>query len=195
MEPVSDLEAALAHLRRDPVLGGVIGRVGELPWPPLAAADPFASLVRSVIGQQLSVRAADSIEARVRGAAPGLSAPELAALSPDALRALGLSWAKVRTIHALAARVADGTLDFAQLEQLDDEGVIAALTSVPGVGKWTAEMFLMFALARPDVFSWGDAGLRAAVRRLYGESVGPEVALAWSPYRSLAARYLWRPLL
>ena len=180
-----------AWLRRDPPLAGVIAAVGELPWPP-TPSEPFASLVRSVIGQQLSVRAADSIEARVRGAAPGLSAPELAALSPDSLRALGLSWAKVRTLHALAARTAEGTLDFAALQGQDDESVIAALSGVPGIGRWTAEMFLMFAFARPDVFSWGDAGLRAAVRRLYGQAAGPQVALAWSPYRSLAARYLWR---
>lgn len=193
MEPVSDLEAALVHLRRDPVLGEVIAQVGELPWPTQSAADPFASLVRSVIGQQLSVRAADSIGARVREAAPGLSAAELAALAPEEMRAFGLSWAKVRTIHTLAGRVVGGTLDFERLGKLDDEGVIAALVTVPGVGRWTAEMFLMFALARPNVFSWGDAGLRAAVRRLYGET-GPEVALAWSPYRSLAARYLWRTL-
>lgn len=192
-----NLDTALDHLRSDPVMAALIARADPAPkaggawWPPLARGTPFASLVRSVVGQQVSVKAAASIEGRLREAAPDLSAAQLAALSGEELRARGLSWAKVRTLHALAHRVNAGLLDFDALARADDETVIAALVTLPGIGRWTAEMFLMFALSRPDVFSWGDAGLRSAVRALYGTGAGPEVAQPWSPYRSLASRLLW----
>ncbi|PYE55831.1 DNA-3-methyladenine glycosylase family protein [Deinococcus yavapaiensis] len=183
--------AATDHLRRDPVFALVIERVGELaPLPP--ASSPFASLVRSVIGQQVSVKAADAIERRVRELAPNLAPHELAALPHEALRGAGLSNAKVRTVHELAHRTETGVLDIGALEGASEEDVIAALSSIPGIGRWTAEMFLLFALGRPDVFSWGDGGIRRAVKALYGEDAGPEVSEAWRPYRSLASRYLWR---
>lgn len=186
-----DSTAATEHLRRDPVLALVIERVGELaPLPP--APSPFASLVRSVIGQQVSVKAADAIERRVRDLAPNLSASELAALPHEALRGAGLSNAKVRTVHELARRTELGVLDVEALRDAPEEDVILALSSIPGIGRWTAEMFLLFALGRPDVFSWGDGGIRRAVKQLYGEDAGPEVSEAWRPYRSLASRYLWR---
>lgn len=186
-----DPNAATEHLRRDPVLALVIERIGELPHLP-PAPSPFASLVRSVIGQQVSVKAADAIERRVRDLAPNLSASELASLPHEALRGAGLSNAKVRTVHELARRTELGMLDVEALRDAPEEDVILALSSIPGIGRWTAEMFLLFALGRPDVFSWGDGGIRRAVKQLYGEDAGPEVSEAWRPYRSLASRYLWR---
>ncbi|AFZ68445.1 DNA-3-methyladenine glycosylase family protein [Deinococcus peraridilitoris] len=191
-----DLSAGLAHLQRDPVLAALLLRADATPgvqpwWPPPERGTPFAALIRSVVGQQVSVKAAASIEGRLREVAPSLSPHELVSLSPEELRARGLSWAKVRTVHTLAQRAAEGLLDFEALSRSDDETVIEALSAVPGIGRWTAEMFLMFALRRPDVFSWGDAGLRKAVRTLYGPASGPEVAQKWSPYRSVAARLLW----
>jgi len=186
-----DMDAARAHLRRDPVMAALMNRAPDLTWPPPSRGEPFAALVRAVIGQQVSVKAAASIEARVRTVTPNLAPHELAAIRGDDLRACGLSWAKVRTVHALAERAATGQLDFQSLRNAPDESVVEALVPVPGIGRWTAEMFLMFALHRADVFAWGDAGLRKALRVLYGEAAGAEVTQAWSPFRSLACRYLW----
>lgn len=174
-------------------MAGLIALHGELP-PLTVSPDPFATLVRSVIGQQLSVKAAASIAARLDALSPGFRPHHLAALKEETLRGVGLSRAKVRTVHALAARVADGSLDFGRLQGAEDEAVIAALLPVPGIGRWTAEMFLMFALARPDVFAWGDLGLRRGLERLYPDADWPEVVAAWAPQRSLASRYLWRSL-
>jgi DNA-3-methyladenine glycosylase II len=191
--PTDPHALAHAHLRADPVMAAIIARVGELP-PLEASPEPFATLVRSVIGQQLSVRAAASIAERVRGVAPDLALEQLAAQSVETLRSLGLSGAKVRTIQALSEAVLGGRLDFGRLTALDDEAVIEALLPLPGIGRWTAEMFLMFALARPDVFAWGDLGLRRGLEASYPDASHPLTVAAWAPQRSLAARYLWRSL-
>lgn len=189
--PAPDPHApALAWLARDPVLAQLLPSL-----PPLAVLtptpDPFGMLVRSVVGQQLSVRAAASIHARVEAALGGVSPQTLLAAPPERLRALGLSWAKVRTVQALAGAAAGGQVDFAHLAALPDEAVVAALTPLPGIGRWTAEMFLMFALARPDVFSFGDLVLRQELARLYPGAVQREVPPRWAPHRTLAARVLW----
>ncbi|GBF07310.1 HhH-GPD protein [Deinococcus aerius] len=191
--PLTDHAGALAWLSRDPTLAEVLARVG--PLPVLAPTpDPFGTLVRSVGGQQLSVRAAASIHARLEAALGGITPENLLRVTPDELRATGLSWAKVRTVRALADAALDGRVDFAHLAALPDEAVIAALIPLPGIGRWTVEMFLIFGLSRPDVFSFGDLVLRQEVARLYPEA-SPEEAQAavraWSPYRTLAARYLW----
>lgn len=191
--PLTDHAGALAWLSRDPTLAEVLARVG--PLPVLAPTpDPFGTLVRSVGGQQLSVRAAASIHARLEAALGGVTPENLLRVTPDELRATGLSWAKVRTVRALADAALDGRVDFAHLAALPDEAVIAALIPLPGIGRWTVEMFLIFGLSRPDVFSFGDLVLRQEVARLYPEA-SPEEAQAavraWSPYRTLAARYLW----
>ncbi|MBB6099530.1 DNA-3-methyladenine glycosylase II [Deinobacterium chartae] len=190
----ASLEAALTHLRRDPVLAALIEQHGPLAWPS-RGTDPFETLARSVIGQQLSVRAADTIEARVRAGLGSLSPQAFAAAAPEALRGYGLSWAKVRTLQALSAAVLEGRLPIHDLHALEDEQIIAHLVVLPGIGRWTAEMFLIFGLGRPDVFSPGDAGLRKALQVLYGPQADPDrVVAAWSPYRSLACLYLWRSL-
>ncbi|MDL2344582.1 DNA-3-methyladenine glycosylase 2 family protein [Deinococcus sp. MIMF12] len=188
--PLPDHPGGRAFLSRDPVLGGVIVTLGPLA-PLTPTPDPFGTLVRSVIGQQLSVAAAGRIAGRVGAALGEVTPGTLEAAAPDRLRALGLSWAKVRTVQALAAAALDSRVDFAHLSTLPDEAVVAALTPLPGIGRWTAEMFLMFGLARPDVFSHGDLILRQGLARLAPGTDPHAVAAAWSPHRTLAARALW----
>lgn len=181
---------AAAHLSGDPTMLELIARNGELPvlTPTL---DPFGTLIRSVNGQQLSVKAAASIHARLLERLGTLDAATLLQTPGDDLRAVGLSWAKVRTVTAIAEAAQTGTVDFTHIATLPDEEVIAALIPLPGIGRWTAEMFLMFALARPDVFSIGDLALRQGLARLYPDQSADDVLALWTPYRTLAARYLW----
>ena len=157
---------------------------------------PFHALTTAIISQQLSTKAAATIATRVALLAPRPFAPAaLLAVAPEALRAAGLSSAKARYIHELARWIEDGRLNFAQIRKLGDEAAIAALTELPGIGRWTAEMFLIFTLKRPDVLSLGDAGLVRAVRQLYGETAQMHhIAERWQPYRSVACWYLWRHL-
>jgi len=156
---------------------------------------PFHALTTAIISQQLSVKAAETIAARVALHAPRPFEPgSILTVAPDALRAAGLSGAKAKYIHGLARRVEDGTLDFLQIRKLHDEAAIAALTEIPGIGRWTAEMFLIFTLRRPDVLSLGDAGLNRAFLGLYGDADLKRVAERWRPYRSVACWYLWRHL-
>jgi len=157
---------------------------------------PFHALTTAIISQQLSTKAAATIAARVALLAPRPFEPTaLLAVAPEALRAAGLSNAKARYIHELARRVADGRMSFPHVRKLGDEDAIAALTELPGIGRWTAEMFLIFTLKRPDILSLGDAGLSRAVRLLYGETAQMQgIAERWQPYRSVACWYLWRHL-
>ncbi|PIG96255.1 DNA-3-methyladenine glycosylase family protein [Deinococcus sp. UR1] len=188
--PLTSHAPATAHLSLDPVLAGVIARVGELPVL-TPTPDPFGTLIRNVTGQQLSVKAAASIHARLTATLGEVTADTLLAASGDTLRGAGLSWAKVRTVQATAQAAKTGTVDFAHLAAQDDEAVITALLPLPGIGRWTAEMFLMFALARPDVFSLGDLALRQGLSRLHPDAAPADVLARWSPYRTLAARYVW----
>lgn len=188
--PLTSHAPATEHLSLDPVLAGVIARVGDLPVL-TPTPDPFGTLIRNVTGQQLSVKAAASIHARLTATLGEVSADTLLAASGDTLRGAGLSWAKVRTVQATAQAAKTGTVDFAHLAAQDDEAVITALLPLPGIGRWTAEMFLMFALARPDVFSLGDLALRQGLSRLHPHEAPTDVLARWSPYRTLAARYVW----
>ncbi|MBZ9712477.1 DNA-3-methyladenine glycosylase family protein [Deinococcus multiflagellatus] len=188
--PLLTHTGAVVHLSRDPVMAAVIARVGDLPVLS-PTPDPFATLVRNVTGQQLSVKAAATIYARLETLLGGLTPETLLAASPDDLRGAGLSWAKVRTVQAIAQAARGGAVDFEHLGTQDDEAVIAALLPLPGIGRWTGEMFLMFGLARPDVFSMGDLALRQGLARLYPDQPAAEVLASWQPYRTLAARYLW----
>jgi len=183
------LDPAHLHLSRDPVMAGLIEQHGPLaPLPP--SPDPFTALVRAVLGQQLSVKAAASIALRLESAT-GSDPTRILALDPGDLRGLGLSWAKVRTVRAIADAALSGQIDFAHLTTLPDDEVIAALLPLPGIGRWTAEMFLMFSLARPDVFSFGDLGLRRGLEHFYPGQTPDDLLARWSPHRTLAARYLW----
>ena len=156
---------------------------------------PFKTLVTSIIGQQLSAKAADTIERRVLDIVPSFTPDRFLAVPLDALRGAGLSSAKARYIIELAQRVSDGRLNFHDLEAMSDKDVIATLVQLPGIGRWTAEMFLIFGLRRPDVLALGDAGLQRAVRLLYGEKATLDsVGELWRPYQSVASWYLWRHL-
>lgn len=164
---------------------------------PIADRDflPFQTLATSIISQQLSAKAADTIERRVLAIVPSFTPAEFLIAPLDALRAAGLSSAKARYIIELAQRVNDGRLDFDALLHQRDEDVIAALIELPGIGRWTAEMFLIFGLRRPDVLALDDAGLQRAVRLLFGDTVNLAAAgAAWRPYCSVASWYLWRHL-
>lgn len=156
---------------------------------------PFQTLATSIISQQLSAKAAGTIKQRILAIAPSFTAASLLKASPESLRSAGLSSPKVRYIIELSQRTCDGRLEFDQLHQQTDEEVIATLTVLPGIGRWTAEMFLIFSLKRPDVLALGDAGLRRATRLLYGETAELEdVGQTWRPYASTASWYLWRYL-
>ncbi len=198
---------ALEHLRAsDPVLAGIIEAVGKLPdsreGRP-APEDHYGALVRSIVGQQLSVLAARAIYGRLTERFEGRppTAQEILADEPEELRAAaGLSRAKVGFLRSLAAHVLSGELELERLDDLSDEYVIAELVAVKGLGVWTAHMFLMFHLERPDVLAVGDLGIRRAIERAYGLDALPQaaeierIAEPWRPYRSLACRYLWRSL-
>lgn len=189
-------------MKRDPRLGAVIKKVGRRR-PSFHERDPFHSLVRAVISQQLSTKAADTIEARVfklLGGEAALTPASLLAADQDALRAAGLSWPKISYLRDLATHVVDGRLDLHGLKHKTDAEIIEAITAVKGFGVWSAEMFLMFCLHRPDVFPVGDLGIVKGVQLLTGMKVRPKprtmarVAEAWKPHRSVASWYLWRLL-
>jgi DNA-3-methyladenine glycosylase II len=158
--------------------------------------------VRSIVGQQLSTRAANTIYGRVLELFGGnVPTPtQLIAADPDALRAAGLSRAKVVYLRDLAERVEDGELDLDHLTELSDDQVTEQLTAVKGIGQWSADMFLIFQLGRPDVLAVGDLGIRRAVERAYGLKKIPDaktvtrIGEPWRPYRSLACLYLWASL-
>jgi len=160
----------------------------------------FPSLIESIISQQLSVKAADVIFARflkLFGSKKFPPPQEIIAMDRENLRAVGISYAKVNYIKAISEAFAKGEIDIAKIKNLPDEEVIVELTKLKGVGRWTAEMLLIFTLNRPDVFSVGDLGLRRAIEKLYGITDSEEIlqlSETWKPYRSTACWYLWRSL-
>lgn len=199
--------SGVEHLRRaDPVLRSIIDALGSEALGDARAGRPtdhYGALVRSIVGQQLSTFAARAIYRRLTdrfgGRAP--TPAEVLADDPDALRAAaGLSRAKVSFLRSLAEHVVDGTLELERLDRLPDDAVIAELIAVKGLGVWSAHMFLMFHLQRPDILPVGDLGIRRAVMQRYGLAALPtptqldEIAAPWRPYRTLACRYLWRSL-
>lgn len=204
MDAASD--QALAALRAaDPVMAALIDAHGPLDAEARRRgrpADAYGALVRSIVGQQLSTTAARAIHERLTALFGGRtpSARELLAADPEAVRAVGLSRPKVGYLRDLAARVFDGELELERLPELADEEVSRQLIAVKGLGQWTADMFLMFHLGRPDVLPVGDLGVRRAAERAYGllglPSADELIRLAepWRPHRSLASLYLWRSL-
>lgn len=181
-------------LAGDPRMAAVTRAVGEVSVG--VEADRFVSLASAIVGQQLSTSAANTIWQRFAALGP-MEPAAILELEEGAMRGVGLSGAKARYVRDLAERVATGDLDLASLDSLDDEAVIAEVTRVKGIGRWTAEMFLLFSLARPDVLAVDDGGLlRAAgwALELGREATGSEFAEAgeaWRPYRSVASLYLW----
>ena len=194
------MQEAIHHLRRrDPVMAGIIDRVGEYR---IQFRDPdFETLVKSIVYQQLSGRVASVIFDRLAAAAGGKLTPAgVLKLRPSRMRALGLSTQKTAYIRDLARHTRDGAIRFEELIALPDEEVIARLTQVKGVGVWTVHMFLIFALRRMDVLPTGDLGIRNAIRRAYGLAGLPApsemeiMAERWRPYCTVASWYLWRSI-
>jgi DNA-3-methyladenine glycosylase II len=193
------IAGAVAHLHQtDQTLSRLIHRVGEFTLK--VHRDRFALLVRSILSQQISTKAARAIrlklEAQTNGA--GLTPQTIAALPETALRSAGLSAQKTAYLYDLSAHVLDGRLELDRLHKMPDDEVIAELVAVKGIGQWTAQMFLMFALGRLDVFPVDDLGLRSAIRELYRlpESADKQrylrIAAPWRPYSTIASWYVWR---
>jgi DNA-3-methyladenine glycosylase II len=190
----------------DPVMAGLIERFGELSIdarrrrrPPV---DAYGMLLRSVVGQQLSVKAAATIYGRVLDLFGGTTPPpkDLLEIEPEKLREAGLSGRKVEYVRDLASHVLSGELELDRLESLSDEEVIEEITAIRGFGLWSAQMFLIFFLERPDVLPTGDLGIRNAIKVAYGlDEVPPPAELErigepWRPHRTLASLYLWESL-
>ena len=194
-------EIARQLSRSDPVLAELIRRGGPVELPTRDAG--FPTLARSILFQQISGKAGAAILRRLQTAhgGPGFPPPEwFRAVSTDVLRAAGVSPQKMRYLRDLSAHVAEGRLNLRSLSRQPDSEVIRELTSVRGIGLWTAQMYLIFSLHRPDVFPSGDLGIRKAVGRAWGyrslpaERTAERHARAWAPFRSHAAYYLWRSL-
>lgn len=190
-------------MRRDPVLGAVIKAIGPCLMADRQRRDHLTALAGSIVSQQLSTKAAATIFGRFQALFSSdspLSAQAVLAFDDQTLRGVGLSGQKVRYLRDLCERIVDGRLVLDEIESLDDEAVIARLTEVKGFGRWTAEMFLMFRLHRPDVLPVGDLGIVNAVQRLYKLRSKPDakkllkLGEAWRPYRSVASWYLWQSL-
>ena len=203
MSPASPHRKALAHLRSvDPVMAKVIDAVGRCTLAPRTEWTHFDSILRSIVYQQLSGKAAATIHGRVLALiGDGAEAPNrIVATSHEDFRAAGLSNAKAKYVRNLAEHVLDGSLPVESLHELSDEEIIAALTQVKGIGKWSAQMFLMFRLGRPDVLPELDLGVQKGIQRAYRLRKLPTPAQVlrrgakWAPYRTVAAWYMWRVL-
>jgi len=195
------MRKALHHLKKsDPVLGSIIERVGSYK---IEYREPvFQNLVRSIVYQQLNGKAALTIFNRLMAAAKSdpLTPDAILKLRPAKMRALGLSKQKLTYIRELARLTRAGEVSFERLPAMDDVAIVETLTKVKGVGVWTAHMFLIFALRRPDVLPTGDLGIRVAIKKAYGLAELPkpaemeEIGRAWRPWSSVACWYLWRSL-
>lgn len=202
-------QAAVAHLATDAVMAEVMAR---FPGSVLKGRGaPFETLVRAVVGQQISVKAADAVWARLMDTVGRMEPQALLAVAEERLRAAGLSGQKVRYVRGIAQGFADGTVHPGLWQGMDDAAVVAELVKLPGIGRWTAEMFLIFNLQRADVLPLDDLGLLKGFERAYGPVRGTaklegmprwrKVAAAlakkgdaWRPYRTVATWYLWRSL-
>ena len=202
MSPEEYVRARRLLLRRDPILASLIRLHGPCGLAQAQRADHFSALVRAIAGQQLSTKAAATIYARLLTLMPGaVPTPEqLAALTDEQLRSAGMSRQKSASLRDLSEKVLSGLVDLEALSAMPDEDVIASLVRVRGIGRWSAEMFLIFRLHRPDVLPVGDLGIINAVHKVYRlrKRPTPERILrlgeAWRPYRSVASWYLWRSL-
>jgi 3-methyladenine DNA glycosylase/8-oxoguanine DNA glycosylase len=201
--PANDTRAALAHLRKvDPTLGRIIARVGPFRLERRRTGTHYDALVRSIVFQQLSGKAAGTIHRRLCELYPKKNprAELVLATSDDLLRGAGLSRQKIGYLRDLATRVADRSLPLAHLGRLPDDAIVEHLVQVKGIGRWTAQMFLMFRLGRPDVLPDLDLGIQTAIQRAYGLKKRPmpkdvlRIGEKWRPYASTASWYLWRSL-
>jgi len=201
--PPSPHRAAIAHLKTvDPVLARIIDRVGPCRLEARRTGTHYDALVRSIVFQQLSGKAAGTIHRRFCEIYPGKRprAEHVLTTRDDALRAAGLSRQKIGYLRDLSARVADRSLPLAHLGRLSDDAIIDHLVQVKGIGRWTVQMFLMFRLGRPDVLPELDLGVQNAIQRAYGLTKRPspkevlDIGASWTPWASVASWYLWRSL-
>ena len=198
MKPEFWDRAKRALARRDPVMAAIIRRHPKVHLVP--RGDPFLTLARAIVGQQISTKAAQSVWNRFSGLAIEVSPERVIRLKKAGMRGCGLSARKCEYIYDLAHRFAGGKVHVARWPQMTDEEVITDLVQVRGIGRWTAEMFLMFSLLRPDVFPLDDLGLQKGIRLAYHG--GRKISLttmkargeAWRPWRTVASWYLWRSL-
>lgn len=197
------MDEALKHFKKvDSVMAGLAGK-HVVKQPRRSTEDRFEYLAHTILYQQLATKAAAAISKRFAALFRSKTFPKPATVlkvSDEKLRAVGISWAKVKYIKDLAQKVHTKEVRLDHLHTLTDEGVVEELTKVKGIGRWTAEMFLMSALARPDIFSFGDLGLQTAIKKAYGLRKLPskqrmyQLSKSWSPYRTIAARLLWASL-
>ncbi len=191
-------QASCELAQGDPVMADLVERFGGASL--VSHGEPFVTLARSIVGQQISVKAADSIWARLTGALPAIEPEAVLACTPEKLRACGLSTRKVEYISDLARHFSSGQIHVNRWNAMSDVEIIAELTAVRGIGVWTAEMFLIFNQLRPDVYPLDDIGLQRAVALHYfgGERLArkqlAEAGERWRPWRSVATWYLWRSL-
>jgi DNA-3-methyladenine glycosylase II len=197
-----DVKDAEKHLRAvDPVLGSLIDKHG--PYGFESREDPYHALLRAILFQQLAGAAANAIQKRFHAQYGGQppTPEQLLATSEEDLRAAGLSRQKLGYMRDLALHMVEGKLDLAHIQQLDDAEVIRQITAVKGLGEWSAHMFLMFHLGRPDVLPVGDLGVRNGMKIAYGLDESPtpkqalEIGAKWAPYRSVGSWYMWRAVL
>jgi DNA-3-methyladenine glycosylase II len=201
VKPQDYARARRLLLRRDPVLAALIRKHGACGLAAAQRSDHFSALVRAITGQQLSTKAAATIYGRLAALMPlGVTPESLSALTDDQMRGVGMSRQKGAYFRDLCEKVSSGALPLDSLEAMTDDEVIAALTQVKGIGRWSAEMFLMFRLHRPDVLPVGDLGIVNAIKNVYGLRKKPtpdrirKIGESWRPYRSVASWYLWRSL-
>ena len=189
--------------RRDPILGAIVRTIGPCGLPGRQRHDHLTTLISAIVSQQLSTKAAATIFGRFVALFPGgaiTDAATIASFEDHALRGVGLSGQKVGYLRDLCARLQDGRLRLEELDALPDEQVVVRLTEVKGFGRWTAEMFLMFRLLRPDVLPVGDLGIVNAIQRVYKLRKRPDakrmlaIGEVWRPYRTVACWYLWQSL-
>lgn len=198
MTPAFWQQASTELAQGDPVMAGLVQSFAHCSL--VSRGDPFATLARSIVGQQISVKAADSVWARVTQALPAIDPIKVLAATTETLRACGLSARKVEYLGDLARHFSTGDIHVERWAAMSDAEIIAELTAVRGIGVWTAEMFLIFNQMRPDVFPLDDIGLQKAVALHYCQSERPtrqqlaKFGESWRPWRSVATWYLWRSL-
>jgi DNA-3-methyladenine glycosylase II len=194
-------ESAADFLKKaDKTLANVIEKVGVLETS--KSTNYFVSLIESIVSQQLSIKVADVIFGRFENLFPEkhITPENVLEIDKEVMRKVGMSYGKITYVQSLARHVIDSPLLFEKFDEMADEDIIAELIKVKGIGQWTAEMFLIFTMGREDVFSYGDLGLKNAIRNLYGFTDRPtleeatEITDQWRPYRSYGSRYLWKSL-
>jgi len=191
--------SAERFLSKDKYIGPLIKKYGRCTLKPRPKNEYFEDLVDAIVQQQLSIAAAATIFKRVKESVGGEVVPdEILRKRDETLRKCGLSYAKIKYLKDLSSKVKKGDVELSKMDKLSDEEVMEELIAVKGIGRWTAEMFLMFSLARADIFPVDDIGLQNAFKKLIGRNIKPErmayFAMRWKPYRTIASWYIWKGL-